>query len=441
MAEYIVKSGDTISQILKDAGNPNYNKASEWTKVKSDYNNIEVGEKLNLPSFGAAEPASTPAPTTTTIKPPAAKEQVDPYLAEWQAKTAESMSNTEFDPFSTGEFDTMKGQLLAGVETPEVFSAEQLAASKSELMGVPGMEEELNSLKDELRTQEATRRARVGETRGEVSRMGAIEGRVGEVERQEAERMDTINRMIAYKQDQLNTAYGAIEFMINLKQIDYDNGMRMSSTQLDANISMYKQLRSDFESDRTFEQALIQDQRDHATATLQIYTNLITSGNLTYNSLDRGTKTELKKLEVESGLGIGFTSNLRMTPGENIKSITQRDGSDGYTYADILTVQPDGSLKLTSQRLGSFYRAPRASSGTSAADKQTAKDEATVADFWDALRNPNETVITTRKQKEYAKANPEEPWISRATLVGRLTAQYSSSISKADIERAVDEYY
>jgi len=360
MAEYIVKSGDTISQILKDAGNPNYNKASEWTKVKSDYNNIEVGEKLNLPSFGAASaPASTPAPTTTTIKPPAAKEQVDPYLAEWQAKTAESMSNTEFDPFSTGEFDTMKGQLLAGVETPEVFSAEQLAASKSELMGVPGMEEELNSLKDELRTQEATRRARVGETRGEVSRMGAIEGRVGEVERQEAERMDTINRMIAYKQDQLNTAYGAIEFMINLKQIDYDNGMRMFSTQLDANISMYKQLRSDFESDRTFEQALIQDQRDHATATLQIYTNLITSGNMTYAGLDSGTKTELKKLEVQSGLGSGFIANLQMTPGADIQSITQSEEADGYTYANILRVDAGGNITVEKKRLGRFYVAPK----------------------------------------------------------------------------------
>ena len=284
------------------------------------------------------------------------------------------MSKKEFDPFSTGEFESMKDKIMAGVEVPESFSAEDYAAEQLEGLGVPGMEQELNALKDDLRNQEAMRRARMGTARSEVSRMGAIEGRLGEIERQEGERIDTINRMIAYKQDQLGSAYGAIEFMINLKQIDFDNGMKLYSTQLDASLNIYKQLRSEFESDRTFDQALIQDQRDHATATLQIYTNLITSGNLTYEGLDSSTKTQLKKLEVQSGLGIGFTSNLRMKPGENIKSITQRDDADGYTYANILTVQPDGSLKLTKQRLGKFYVAPKsAPKGPSASEIQTEK--------------------------------------------------------------------
>ena len=365
MAEYIVKSGDTISQILKDAGNPNYNKASEWTKVKSDYNNIEVGEKLNLPSFGAASaPASTPAPVTTkTLKPPTATDQVDPYLQQWQARVAGSLGDTDFDPFSTGEFDELKGSIMAGVEAPEAFSAVDLASSKSEALGVPGMEEDLNILKNDLRTEEAIRRSRLDTTRGEASRQGAIEGRVGEVERQEMERLEDINRLIAYKQDQLNTAYGAIEFAINLTQMDWDNAMTLYSTQLDANLSMYKQLRGEFESDRTFEQQAIADQRDHATATLQIYTNLITSGNMEYNSLDSGTKTEIKKLEVQSGLGSGFTANLQMTPGANIKSITQRQGNDGYTYADVLTVNPDGSMQVTSEKLGKYYKAPTGGGG------------------------------------------------------------------------------
>ena len=362
MADYIVKSKDTISQILKDAGNPNYAKPSEWAKVtgyrSGNVNRIYPGEKLTLPSYEATPSVPTPAPVSTgTIKPPTTTEQVDPYLQEWQARTAESLSSTEFDPFATGEFENLQDQIMAGVEMPETFSAEQYAMTQSELTGVPGMEEELNALKNDLRTQEAIKRSRVVTAEGRASSMGAIEGRIGEIERQEMDRIDYINRMIAYKQDQLNTAYGAIQFVIDLKQIDFNNAMTLYSTQLDANLSMYKQLRSEFESDRTFEQQLIQDQRDHATATLQIYTNLVTSGNLTYSNLDSGTRTELKKLEVQSGLGIGFLSNLKMTPGEDIKSITQRQGRDGYMYADILRVNADGSLTTTSQRLGT-YRMP-----------------------------------------------------------------------------------
>jgi len=231
--------------------------------------------------------------------------------------------------------------------------------------------------------------------------------------------------------------------MINLKQIDYDNGMRMFSTQLDANISMYKQLRSDFESDRTFEQALIQDQRDHATATLQIYTNLITSGNLTYNSLDRGTKTELKKLEVESGLGIGFTSNLRMTPGADIQSITQSEDADGYTYANIIRVDANGNITVEKKRLGRFYVAPKAPSGPSAytvQKDQDAKEAATTAGFWDALRNPGLPIVTTTTQRKYLQQEGTTS-ITRAQLTDRLTAQYGGDISSKDIERAVQQYY
>ena len=339
------------TKTLKDKGNLNYKKPSEWAEVAGN----ESGETPIVPA-----PAPVPV-STGTIPPPTTTEQVDPYLQEWQDRAAESMEDTEFDPFSTGDFDELEEQIMAGVETPELFNAEEEALTKSELLGVPGMEEELNALKDDLRIQEAIRRSRKATAEGRASSMGAIEGRVGEIERQEMDRIDHINRMIAYKQDQLNTAYGAIQFMIDLKQIDFNNAMTLYGTQLDANLSIYKQLRSEFESDRTFEQQLIQDQRDNATATLQIYTNLITSGNMTYGELDKGTKAELKKLEVQSGLGIGFLSNLKIAPGENIKSITQRQGRDGYMYVDILKVNADGSLTTTSKRLGT-YRMPSSDS-------------------------------------------------------------------------------
>jgi hypothetical protein len=72
-----------------------------------------------------------------------------------------------------------------------------------EQMGVAENESLLNDLKAQLEEQYATRRTRTQTAEGGQVSMGVIAGRVGEIERQENERIDAIGRPFEFK-----VAYG-----------------------------------------------------------------------------------------------------------------------------------------------------------------------------------------------------------------------------------------
>ena len=331
------------------------------TNTTQDSNpNLEV---LTLPGGGTVSVPTTieglpttPAGQVQVPTVPSSADQLTPYLNQWQDALYQSVGyqSSPIDS-SSSEFGLGVIPLIsaANATAPVAPNLEQTYSELRQSMGVSTLETEINDLKALQREQEAIKRERIAATRGEVSRQDAIEGRVGQIERQENERIDALNRDIAYKVDFINSAMNTIDKLMTFKQMDFQNAKDLWETNVQTSLALYKQFRSDYEFDKTFEEQQKQNAIDNATANLNMYVKLITEGNLTYAGLDATTKAEINQLELTSGLGIGFVSKLKMTPGANIKDIIQRvDPNTGIKYADVLYVQPDGSIKIKTQKLG-----------------------------------------------------------------------------------------
>jgi len=225
------------------------------------------------------------------------------------------------------------------------------------------MEQNLNLLKSELRDAEARMRERSQEQEGGRVSLGVIAGRVSEIERQEMVRIDMLNRQIQRETDTINSAYGIIDTYVELENTDYTNAANAYQAAFENNMAINAAYRKAYESKRDFEQQLIERDQDMAVANLQIYADMIVSGSMTWTGMSSAQKTAIHKLEVKSGLGYGFISKLKMPPGSDIMSITNRTDQSGMQWADIVYVNPDGSTRVEHQKLGQEYIAPKSYGG------------------------------------------------------------------------------
>ena len=76
-----------------------------------------------------------------------------------------------------------------------------------------------------------------------------------------------------------------------------------------------------------------------AQANLQIYTNAITAGNLSYAGMSGDQKLMISKLEAQSGLPVGFIGNLQMSPQDRLLSINDKTG-------EALMMGADGNFEV-----------------------------------------------------------------------------------------------
>ena len=316
-----------------------------------------------FPTAPQIDANGVPITTTSTNVPqtpsPTTPQELDGELSEYQR--LQLLASTDFDTYFESEegktaAQNLRTELLpGGEEAPKPPSlVEQFEAKRNEY-GLDTLEAELNDLRREEREQQAIRRERIGSTYEQRSRMSAIQGQVTEIERQEMERLDFIGREIQYRTDLINSAYNVINLYTQLTQQDWQNSKEWWTTQFNANMAMHQQLQSEYEFEKTFAQQQLEWQQSVATANLQIYIDMISNGQLFYDNMDAATKADITKLEIQSGLGIGFISKIQIDPDKQIKSITTR--IDGTTkYADIIKVDPrTGKVTVESVRLGREY--------------------------------------------------------------------------------------
>lgn len=232
-------------------------------------------------------------------------------------------------------------QIQPDQAAPEPLNRVQEFENLREQYGVADLETNLTDLKAEQEALIAEKRRRTQAEEGKTVPLGVIGGRVSEIERQENERLDVINRTINTVTDQLQTSYGVIETYINLSGLDYQDAVSAYDREFNQNLQIYKLV--DEELDQ---------QQSNARANLQIYANAIISGNIDYNSLSSDQKAFVSKLEVQSGLPIGFTASLKAdNAGGKVLSTSTRE-SGGQKYADVVMQMPDGSMKVVTQSLG-----------------------------------------------------------------------------------------
>ena len=378
---YTVKSGDTLSGIGKQFGVP----YKQITGFKSGNPNlIYPGEVLTIPG-GDTPPQTTALTTTPQNNQVGSTEELGQLLGTFQdsvfttqsAVATKIPSKTAINPATgkqyavnpaTGNFDDnywvnvveprlkaqaggggglaplptfeeLKGQLTPGAR-PEVPKLEETFQALREERGLEGLETKLNALKAQEDEVFATLRQRVQAARGKPVPLGVIAGRIGELEQQERENLDFIQRQKSRVIDELNTANATIAQIMQLKQLDYGNAKADYDTQFNQNLQVFDLMRG-LRRDQIDEQ---QRQIDNARANLQIYANAAMGGNLNYGQMSAEQKLTINRLEVQSGLPIGFIGSLGMSITERIITVNEKTG-------EALIVGENGQLEVISTGL------------------------------------------------------------------------------------------
>ncbi|HEC66073.1 MAG TPA: hypothetical protein ENI23_12335 [bacterium] len=284
-----------------------------------------AGSTLNVPGetgFGQRVSKEVQAQSGFVAQPkprPQTKEEVTPFLQNFQTQ-AFDVANAPATKISTPA--EIRAQLEPETGLPDLIKRGELRQGFRADLGVAGLEDESNILKAERREEEASLRERSTAQRGKGRPLNVVQGRIGEIERQSREKIDFIGRQQSRITDQLNTKYTLIGQMMSDAGLDYVDATERYETEYNQNLKVYelisgekKEARSAFESDRIA-----------AKANLQTYINVITEGNLDPSSLSGDQKLMISKLEAQSGLPIGFISNLKMSAQDKLISVNEKTG-------------------------------------------------------------------------------------------------------------------
>lgn len=209
--------------------------------------------------------------------------------------------------------------------------------------GVEAIQTDINNLKakqDQIASQLQVNKT--AENNKPVAQ-NVIEGRISTETQQAQDQYDFIGRQLARKQDEMNAALTNIQQIMQFTQQDYANASQAYNTQFDQAISMINLVHGIQQDQKTD----VQRAQDNARANLQIYVNAITSGNLDVSSLDPAQQAQLNKLEVQSGLPVGFVQSLHIDPSKSILYT----GKTSNGQIQVLMRNPDGSI--SSQLYGS----------------------------------------------------------------------------------------
>jgi hypothetical protein len=373
------------------------------------------GSKEDYNDDGSLKTSGASLPSSSKTKTPTVKEQLQPYLDNYQ-KAIVNEQAAKNSPFKSDQ-EIFQGVQQAVMPTapapvaPKLTDLYQKLRSDNDVQTLETTLSDLKAQEDEL--QAGLRQTRTSE-RNKLVSTSVIAGRIGKAEQQAMEEIDFIGRQKTRVNDELQMRYGVISTMMDLTQKDYENASRDYNDQFNRNIQVYNVFRAEKQTitdqrnkeidravqerqraeDKAFEASsmMVKFERedavrreDAARSNLQIYANMVKSGNLDMKSLSSTTKAAIAKMEVSSGLGLGFLSKLRAdNPNGEVKSMTTREGADGVKYADVIVQNPDGSLKVNTMSLGS-YRVASSSSEEKSADKERESFQKDAKDYADKV--------------------------------------------------------
>jgi hypothetical protein len=239
-------------------------------------------------------------------------------------------------------YQNIKSMLEPNTPYPTAINRVQEFTQLREQQGLGDLETNLNDLKAQQKAEYAQLQTNKAAEFGKPVAMNVIAGRVSEQERTATERLDAIQRQISYVSDQLTTGYNLINTIMGFENLDYQDAVTKYNTEFQKNLSTIQIVQGIAKDTVT----IAQQQQQQATANLQIYANAISSGNLDPSTLSSDQKTQLAKLEVQSGLPVGFISSLQMSTKDKIISTSTSNGVTSVVMADAqgnLTIKKVGT--------------------------------------------------------------------------------------------------
>mgnify|MGYP007071602954 CR=1 FL=1 len=406
---YTVQKGDSLSKIAQKLGVGGWQQLYEANKsvIGSNPSKIYAGQVLDYSFASSPAPASgggSPAPSTglltteqvnaiykkllgrdadptglgTYTKFPTtsaveqsimASDEYATYQKNLTSPASKDVAQSALSQLTTAEFTKLteaasppvrttdeirtevEDLLKPSVAKPEAPDYTKLFESLSAKAGVEDLETKINDLSATEEALNAEFRKLTEDEEGKPILTSLITGRNAKYARNLQRQLDDVGRQKARYVDQVNTKLKTIDTIMNLTEKDYDTAKAEYDDAYKQNVDMINYIRNVKED----EQDDIEKDRTAALANLQTIAKYIEAGTIDFTSLPADRQLEINKLEIKSGLGAGFLEAI--TPkleGADIKSITTRDGADGYKYADMVIVQPDGTIKVMSEKLGKY---------------------------------------------------------------------------------------
>ena len=295
------------------------------------------GFGYNPPAAGVIGPATkgaTAAPKPTSVA------QVQPFLTAEQTRIAQesALPAVRSEAQVRAELKTQGLEAVQIGERPEVPSLKQEYLNLREEQGVEQLEGTLNELKAAEDEIIATLRQRTAAQRGRGVAANVVEGRISEIDRQERENLDFVQRQKSRVVEELDMRYQTISVLMNLTQQDYTNALNDYNGRFRQNLDMINLVREIRQEDKDDREKAI----DNARANLQIYTELISEGKLDMAKLSSTEKLAIGKMEIAAGLPVGTLSKI---DGRVISTTTLSNGQ-----VQVVTKNPDGSIDIA--RLG-----------------------------------------------------------------------------------------
>lgn len=349
---YSIAKGDTLSSIAKI----NNTTVDELMRLNPDITNpnlIYAGRGLNLPNTEASKKDDNYSDINSI-------EEANNAINQDQADDIASGTDDEIPTRKTvedlmGDIETITAP---DTEAPEAPNYTEALNQYREDYGVVDLENQLNTLKAEEQEIYDQRNSRISAERGKSVAMNVINGRIGQVEQQENERLAIIQRSIANATNQLNTKYNTINTLMTTKEMDYNSAVTRYDKEMANNISMYNSALNLQQMEKSDEEI----ERDNARSNAQISLNAYASAGLSYEDLSDTEKINLTKLGVQSGLGPEFFSNVLKVSG-NKEILTNITSSDN-TMVSI--IYKDG----TTQTIPTGLKAKVSSTDTTANEKK-----------------------------------------------------------------------
>ena len=375
-----VGKNGSLSQTLKDAGFDRsvYTSKSAWDKVaaanKLDskytvYQNQKLDFSVLLNNTPAQQPAATDS--TTTINTPTTPSQVDTTLQEYQKTYKEKMDALSDSQMSADDVEAQVNEMMQELVIPEPPKLTDLYTQLSESTGLNNITERLTALKNERATVEDRLRSRMSYIEGQQVSMDVIGGQTSEVQRQEQQNLQYINSAIQVTVEEQQGALSYIQTYVTLTGQDYQNALNHYTTVFDTKMKAIQMINDAKQVEWSQEMEIIKWEQGVASAQLSMYADMIAAGTMFLGNMSDEQKIEIGRLEVQAGLPLGFLSKVQIDPSKRIQSISQRQGSDGYMYSDVVKIDPQtGALTVDSIKLGKFYVAPRSAPSVSYSDKK-----------------------------------------------------------------------
>lgn len=339
-SSYIIKRGDTLSGLARQHGTT-VNELMRLNPNISNPNLIYAGKSLNIP--GRQDSGVNNTNNASNYSQVNSEEEAFEAINDNQEEDVKNLNDKEEPEERRTVKDIMEEIEEAtkpSVDRPQAPDYTQTFEDYREEYGVTGLENQLNDLRAQEQELMDIKNKRIAAERGKTVATNVIAGRIGEVERQENERLAVVQRSISNVTNQLNTKYNIVDSLMKTEQMDYNTATAQYDKEMSNNIAMFNAARGIEE----YEKAEYEKQLDNARASAQIILNAYSKSGITHDTLSNTEKTNLTKLGVQSGLGADFFINALKTGGD--KEILTTIVAPDKTKATIL--YKDGTTKVIS---------------------------------------------------------------------------------------------